>query len=467
LKFLTTLLIGLLLSFCSRPQSVLEQVKQAGELKVLTRNSPSTYYEGANGPAGFEYDLARRFADSLGVQLKLQLLSRERAILSAISRGNADMAAAGISVTPERKSHVRFGPTYQQVREQVIYRTGTPRPRSIQNLVELDLEIQRGSPHAATLASLKREYPQLVWRENAEVDTQELLELVWQQLLDGTVADSNEVALSRRFFPELRVAFDIGDKRELAWAFPPDTDDSLYLEAVRFFSKLRKTGELDQLLERHYGHVQRFDYVGTRKLMLHAQQRLPEFRELFEKAAKRYGIDWRLLAAVSYQESHWRPKARSPTGVRGLMMLTQETARQLGVTNRLDPEASIDGGAQYLVRVKGKVPERIPEPDKTWFALAAYNVGFGHLEDARVLTQRGGGDADRWIDIKKYLPLLSRKKWYKKTRHGFARGSEPVRYVESIRRYFDMLVWLDQQEQDNAELADVPSGPWSLELPFL
>jgi len=473
LKFLTTLLIGFFLSFCSRPESVLEQVKQAGELKVLTRNSPSTYFEGANGPAGFEYDLAQRFADSLGVQLKLQLLSRERGILSAVARGNADLAAAGITVTAQRKSRVRFGPTYQKVTEQVIYRTGTPRPKSIRNLVGLDLEIQKYSPHRVTLTELQHQHPQLVWRENAEADSQELLELVWQQLLDATVADSNEVAVNRRFFPELRVAFDIGEKRELAWAFPPDTDDSLYLEAVRFFGELRKSGELEQLLERYYGHVQRFDYVDTRKLILHSQERLPAFKTFFETAAEQYNIDWRLLAAVSYQESHWRPKARSPTGVRGLMMLTQKTARQIGVTNRLDPEASISGGAQYLARVKGKIPERIPEPDRTWFALAAYNVGFGHLEDARILTQRAGGDADRWIDLKKFLPLLSRKKWYKKTRHGFARGSEPVRYVEHVRRYFDMLVWLDRQERGEAadkssrEPTEAPSGPWSLELPFL
>ena len=149
---------------------------------------------------------------------------------------------------------------------------------------------------------------------------------------------------------------------------------------------------------------------------------------------------------MGYQESHWNPDAVSPTGVRGIMMLTEATARQLGVEDRVDPRQSIFGGARYLRRIKRKIPERIAEPDRTWLALAAYNIGFGHLEDARILTQANGGDPDRWEDVREHLPLLADPKWHTRTRHGYARGGQPVHYVENIRYYYDVLLWLDERQ---------------------
>jgi membrane-bound lytic murein transglycosylase F len=264
---------------------------------------------------------------------------------------------------------------------------------------------------------------------------------VWAQTIDYTIADSNELGINQRFYPELRVAMDISEPQPLAWAFPIYEDTSLYDEAVDFFEEITESGKLRQLIDRHYGHVERLDYVGTRRYMRHIEERLPEFRPLFQAAAEATDQDWRLLAAMGYQESHWDPGARSPTGVRGIMMLTLNTMRQLGLDNRLDPEQSIMGGARYIRQIKDRLPERINEPDRTWLALAAYNVGMGHLEDARILTARNGGNPDKWVSVKRYLPLLSQKKWYEKTRYGFARGHEPVQYVENIRSYFDILVW--------------------------
>ena len=173
----------------------------------------------------------------------------------------------------------------------------------------------------------------------------------------------------------------------------------------------------------------------------HTKNRLPKLIPIFKQAAATHELDWRLIAAISYQESHWNPKAVSPTGVRGLMMLTQNTAKQLGIKNRRDPVQSTEGGARYFVRMKGKIPDRITEPDRSWLALAAYNIGYGHLEDARVITERKGGNPDRWADIRDSLPLLEKKEWYKKTRYGYARGREAALYVRNIRNYYDLLNW--------------------------
>lgn len=448
-------LLALLISGCDLfPQSHLQRVQEKGILQVLTRNSATTFYEGPFGPTGLEYDLAAGFAEFLGVKLKIETPDTLSRILVDIQGGNADLAAAGLTVTEERKARINFGPSYQRITPQLVYRIGTASPRNLDGL-NGNLEVVAKSSHAEKLKSLQDEYPNLTFEENSELESQQLLDLVWEQLIDYTVADSNEVAMTRRFYPELRVAFDISPPVPLAWAFPPGEDRSLIEKAEEYFAALQESGELDQLLEHYYGYVSDFDYVGTRRYMKHIEQRLPSYRGWFREAANQTGEDWRLLAAIGYQESHWDPEAVSPTGVRGIMMLTRNTMQHMGIEeSRLDARASINGGARYFARIRNRIPKRIREPDRTWMALAAYNVGFGHLEDARILAQGAGANPDRWVDVKKYLPLLSQKKWYKKTRYGYARGREPVRYVENIRSYYDILVWMTDRE-----IPPVPASP--------
>lgn len=446
MKLLVTLLLGVFVTLCSRQPTVLEQVRQSGELRVLMRHSLTSYYRGPDGPTGFEYDLARRFAADLGVELEVLAASNQPQMVEGLRRGRADLAA-GLTVTGARRALVRFGPGYQRVAEQVVYRKGGRRPATPAELAGRRISVVANSSFVRTLAALKKTQPDLTWMETPGTSAEAQLEAVWQRRSEVTVANSHEVAMVRRFFPELRVAFDLTPPRAIAWGFPPATDSSLYLAALRFLARMRASGELERLIERHFGHVGEFDYVGTRRFMAHIEERLPRYRDEFRAAAREVDLDWRLLAAMGYQESHWKPDAVSPTGVRGIMMLTEVTAEQLGVEDRADPAQSITGGARYFRRVKEKIPERIPEPDRTWLALAAYNVGYGHLEDARVLTQRSGGDPDRWIDVERYLPRLSDKKWYARTRHGPARGGEAVRYVENVRRYYDSLVWWDNRRQ--------------------
>lgn len=457
-------LLPLLITGCDLiPKTQLEQVQDRGVLRVLTRNSATTYYEGPYGPAGVEYDLAEGFARFLGVKLQITVPDNLSEILQDVQSGAADMAAAGLTATDERRQQFNFSSSYQRITPQLVYRIGTPAP---QNLGDLhgSFEVVADSSHAERLRALQEEYPDMSFTENRELENEQLLSLVWEEVIDYTVADSNQVAISRRFYPELRVAFDISKPEPLAWAFPPGDDHSLVDKANEYLNKQRENGHLDRLLEKYYGYVADFDYVGTRRYMQHIEQRLPRYQAWFEKAGKDTGIDWRLLAAIGYQESHWNPKAVSPTGVRGLMMLTQDTMKQLGIDkSRHDPQASIEGGARYIRRVKKRLPKRIKNPDRTWMALAAYNIGFGHLEDARILTQEDGADPDKWIDVKKYLPRLSQKKWYKKTRHGYARGQEPVRYVENIRSYYDILVWVTEREHPPRP----PSPALTVESPAL
>ncbi|MFW2439811.1 MAG: transglycosylase SLT domain-containing protein, partial [Arenicellales bacterium] len=229
-------------------------------------------------------------------------------------------------------------------------------------------------------------------------------------------------------------------------------DRSLIEAADNFLKEMKASGKLDRLLDRYYGPSSKFNYINTKKLLERIDQLLPEYRDLFRKAGKETGIDWRLLAAQAYQESNWDADAVSPTGVRGIMMLTNATAKRLNIKDRRNPEESIEGGSRYLKILMDGLPERIQQPDRLWFALAAYNIGVGHLEDARILTQKAGDDPDSWLDVRKHLPLLAKPEWHKKTRHGYARGYEPVAYVNRVRGFYAILRWSDKQRKKLADM---------------
>ena len=419
--------------------SQLAAVKHRGELVILTRNSPTTYYEGAEGPTGFEYDLARAFAESLDVGLKVKTVERFTDILPRIANHEADFAAAGITVTPAREELVRFAPHYQIIRQQVVHHMRTPAPASVAGLIGKQIEVVQGTSYIERLTLLQEKHPKLEWTAITNMETEELLQQVQDSLTEFTIADSNIIAINRQFNPELRVAFDLGDPEKLAWAFPQSEDNSLFDEAKHFIETMRSSGRLAQLIDKHYGAATRFNPLNIAVYQQKIQSDLPRLKPLFEETARRQLVDWRLLAAMGYQESYWNPHATSVTGVRGIMMLTENTARQLGVRDRLDPQQSIQGGGAYLRKMIDQLPERIPEPDRTWMALASYNVGYGHLEDARMITQSQGADPDKWNDVKDRLPLLTNPAWYTKTRNGYARGYEPVEFVNRIRTYYDVL----------------------------
>lgn len=423
----------------------LDAVLKNGELTLLTYVGATTYYETPEGPAGFEYDLAKAFADYLEVDLRVVIAPRFGDLIPRLTRGDADFAA-GLTINDARLAQVRFASPYQELRQQVVYRLNNPRPTKIEDLIGREIEVHTGTSYADRLAELKQTYPALKWTESQERQTDHLLQMVWEGLLDLTVADSNVVALNSQYFPELQVAFDLQKPEPLAWAFPNTADASLYDAAMRFLAEQRQSGVLAQLIDRYYGPASRSNFVNLTVYRLRIQNRLPHYQQLLEQAAKKYQLDWRLLAATGYQESYWDPSVTSPTGVRGFMMLTKETADELGV-DRLDPGSSIEGGARYLRYLLDRLPERIESPDRLWFALAAYNVGINHLEDARILTQKQGGDPDKWNDVKERLPLLSEPKYYSKAKYGHCRGIEPVRFVNRVRTYYDVLAKLDEEEK--------------------
>lgn len=441
MKALLAIAASLFLATCSQPPSVLEQILRSGELRVVTRNLPSAYYLGAAGPQGPEFDLAQRFAASLGVRLYIYSVPNSADVLRELEARRAHIAAAGLTRGQSLPEAVAYGPPYQQVREHLIFRMGASRPPGVRSAAAGHIEVVAGSSHAQTLQSYRLRYPELAWVENPNSETEELLYRLSKREFDYTIADSNEFAISRAFHPEIRIAFDLNSGKPLAWALDA-RDTSLLNRVTAYFAGIRADGTLTDILNAYYANREQFDYIQSRDFIEHIETRLPRYSHWFKEAAEAVGVDWRLLAAIGYQESHWDPSATSFTGVQGLMMLTEETAQQLDISDRTDPRSSIFGGARYFARIRARIPARIPEPDRTWFSLAAYNVGIGHLEDARILTQLHGKNPDSWADVREHLPLLTQEKWYTRVKRGYARGWEPVRFVENIRGYRDILDWV-------------------------
>ncbi|MEZ5672982.1 MAG: membrane-bound lytic murein transglycosylase MltF [Thiotrichaceae bacterium] len=406
--------------------------------------------------------MAKRFAEELGVKLHIEITDDFSKIKQLLSQHQVDIAAAGLVVNDATNlSSLRFGPSYQKVKFQLIYREGAiPPPTNLAEIGKHKIQVIANSPHAQFLRQLQQRVPELSWEEVTRSNTTDLLVRVWGQEIPYTLVTSNEMEQMQRFYPELESGLELPDSQDLAWMFArsPQNDDSLYLAAIQFFERLRQTGELAQLLERYYGHVDEvvdFDYVNTRVFYRHVRERLPSYRLHFEQIAARHQIDWKFLAAMAYEESQWKPEAVSSTGVRGLMQLTLSAAKEVGVQNREDPFESIEGGAKYFTNIKKRINANIPEPDRTWFALAAYNVGLQHLGDAMRITVQQKDNPHRWVDVKKYLPQLGAASC-EQLRWGCARGEEPVNFVKRVRHYYDMLALFDE-EQPVFSTTDPPS----------
>jgi len=444
----TLLAITLLLTGCAESDR-LEDIKARGELVVVTRNSPTTYYDSRQGPAGFEYDLASRVAGHLGVSLRVVQAYSLAELFTSLERGEADIAAAGLTLTGTRGDRFAHTRAYAALRPQVVYKAGKQRPRQLADLESLRLVVLAGSSHSQSLAALRdTSYPQLAWREIDDVDSMALLGLVDDGHADAAVLDSNEFTAQQSLYPRLKVGFDLGSEQDMVWYLGGNGSAASLKQVIDdYFAQLAQAGELARLEELHFGHAEGVNRIGSHTFSVNMRQKLPEYEAMIRAVAEEYRLDWHLLAAMAYQESHWDPDAESPTGVQGLMMLTVPTAKEMGVSDRTDPWQSLRGGARYFKNIKRRLPGDISEPDRTYFTLAAYNIGLGHLEDARVLTERHGADPHLWQDVMEYLPLLQKSPHYQSTRYGYARGLEAVTYVQNIRHYYNILHWQELPEQ--------------------
>ncbi len=403
----------------------------------------------------FEQQLVSLFAKQLQVNAKLLPLPPDKIALSLNANG-AHIAAAGLRSS--ENAGLRFGPSYQTVSERVVCNGKALKRKD--ELVGKAIAVAAGSAQEAALHDAQLKLPDLRWETRQQRTAADLLAEVAAGKLECTVANEEQLALARNYYPNLDAAFDVAEPSRLAWAFAPAGEEALFAEAQKFFALIKQDGTLRRLLDRYYGHNERLVPMDAVAFITSMRTVLPQFRHLFEEAERLTGIDWHLLAAIGYHESHWNPLATSPTNVRGLMMLTEDTADRMDVTDRLDPRQSILAGARYLQLLKEQLPLRIADEERTWLALAAYNQGMGHLEDARILAEQAGLNPDMWSDVRKMMPLLAQPGYFEQAKHGRARGGEAVILVETVRLHYDMLKHLGLHEAPYLKTA-----PFHLKFP--
>ncbi len=443
---LTLLFLGLvfaLVMISLSNDSQLSLIERQGKLRVATLNNPMSWYLLRGEAAGFEYELVKAFAQHLNVGLDLTISPDHHALFTSLNNRSVHLVAANLLATDERQEHFYTGPVYRKTSSSVIYRQrqGRRAPSSVDELVGRRIGVVAGSSHESTLRDATASLLDIHIVSDDNQDPIDLLRAVHEGELDFAVVDQFFFGTQRSYFPGLQSAFELGEPVAVSWLLAPQRDYSLTQALHSFFAEPSTQLLISELEARYFTQENPLNYFDTVSFRTHLTERFMPLSDYFQKASEKTGIELSLLAAVGYQESHWDPDAVSPTGVRGVMMLTHAAASEVNVDDRTDAKQSILGGAQYLLNMKQRIPERIPEPDHTWFALAAYNVGLGHLHDARRLTQQLGGNPDRWTDVRSHLPKLAQERYYTQLRHGYARGHEPVRYVDNIRRYIDVFEW--------------------------
>ncbi|MFT5880022.1 MAG: membrane-bound lytic murein transglycosylase F [Moritella sp.] len=423
-------------------QTQLALIRKSGELHVKTTYGPATYYIEGNKATGLDYELLKLFSDYLGVKLIIHPHHSLSSMLDSPEKKPIALLAAGLTRTEKRQVQYKMGPGYYQVKPLLIYRKGSLRPRNLQQVSET-IYVVKSSSHEEYVQQLQRQYPELQLTYKTFPDEEILFSNLEQGNIKLVIADDTTLSQHQYYYPHLAKAFTLEQELDVVWFMPQMKDDSLANAVLEFFTIQQSNGIMEQLQEKYFGHIDTFDFVDTRTFLRRIESQLPKYEPLFRQYAGQ--LDWRLLAAASYQESHWDPRAKSPTGVRGMMMLTWPTAKTFGVTSRIDAEQSIRGGAAYLTKLIHRLPDSIPDHEKPWFALAAYNIGYSHMIDARKIAHKLGKNENSWSDVKETIPLLQQAKWYKYTRFGYARGNEAVKYVSNIRKYYDSLRWFDDQ----------------------
>jgi len=455
------LIFAIFVSSCG--ENIEQAIAKTNELVILTRVGASTYsVDATNGVSGFDHDLARRLADELGLKSRIVVAASDADILHRLKSGEAHLAASW--QTPVDDPELRSSAPYFRSHNVLVTHEASLPLASIAQLANKVVHVVAGSRQEMALREIQRKGSSLIIAASEQHNELDLLEGVATHRYEAALVNDAQFDIGSNYYPELQNALVIGPARPIVWLFAPGVDPGLVTKANDFLDKFEQSGEMDRLKDRYFGHVERLTQADSVHFIERMRTVLPQYRALFHAAQVSTGIDWRLLAALAYQESQWEPRATSPTGVRGMMMLTAETADTLGISNRLDAAQSVEAGAQYVSDLRDALPAIIGEPDRLWLALAAYNVGMGHLNAARYLATTLKANPDSWYAMKKVLPLLAQPQYYRRLKSGKGRGGEAVIMVENIRVYNDIL---KRHERPYLPLAGIQTSPELSPYPLL
>ena len=416
-----------------------DKTPHASPLHVVIRTTPAAWYFDGNTAKGIDHDLLVRFAASIGRKIEVSHVPNTPAALNALCNPQAQLAVGLLSLPAATKNQFHTAPDYGTVKQQLLYHFKQPRPSSTGDLVMENFETGNEPTQLETLLHIKQHNGDLThWTLHRDFFPHDLIKSMNQGFIEYTIADSHVMTMTKRFYSHIKEAFYVGDELPLHWVFGDCVNAEVAAAAKTFFAGIKADHTLTQILDRYYGHATQLDYPEKLAFIKNVDLHLDQYRDLFMEAADEVNMDWLLLAAVSYQESHWKPEARSPSGVEGLMMVTLEIAQEFGIEDRRNPTQSVRAGTRFLLKLKNRLPPELEEPDRSWFALAAYNVGLEHIKRAMAAAHKEGLNPLLWVEVRDFLRRPAANEWL-----DAQPLNDPFTYVYNVRAYRDLLAWLE------------------------
>ncbi|RPH52539.1 MAG: membrane-bound lytic murein transglycosylase MltF [Desulfobacteraceae bacterium] len=443
-RLFNTIIIFLFISFCvfavlekNSENNSLRHILKKGEITLITQNNAHCFYIYRDQPAGFEYELAKAFAEYLGVKLKVQIIEKWEDLIPALKDSSGAFIAASMTASPERKKTAAFSDGYMRVRQHIIVNKKNRDIQKQEDLAGHTVHVRKGMPYEEQLKKLQTRGINLKIALHEGIATEELIRDVARNEIEATVAYSNVAYLNRRYYPSVTVTGAISEYESLVWAVDKSAL-SLVSRINSFFKTIKANGKFAEIYNRYYSGIDSFDNVDVSYFYAMMQLWFPLYSQTIKDAAAKYGFDWRLIAAQAYQESHFDPLAQSHAGAHGLMQITEQTAFGLGFMDFYDPEKNIYAGVKHLKNLYN-LYDRAAGLDRLLIALAAYNIGEGHIMDARDLAVKKNLNPNNWASLSRVLPLLSEQRYYSRTKYGYCRGIEAVNYINQIMNYYDIL----------------------------
>ena len=394
---------------------------------------------------GFDYDLIKHFSNENDLRLVVIVKDDIESLFAALQAGEGDIIAASITATESRKAKgLSFSTRYLNVTEQLVGKVGARGQEVSEGEFSLDqlggktIVVNPQTSFYARLKAIKDSGVDINIKKRPGVTTEELISAVLSGEYDYTLADSHLVAIEKTYRDDLDVVMDFGDKRDIAFVLRPN-QPALMAAMNRYVGKNYRGVFFNVTYNKYFKNKRKM--VQYRENRVLAGKQLSPYEPLVKREAINHKIDWRLLTAQMYQESKFDPDAKSFAGAQGLMQVLPRTAKQFGYKNLYQPENGIGAGTTYLSWLRDRFPGELSLDQRTYFTLAAYNAGTGHVRDARKLAKQLGKDPTQWFgNVEEAMLLLAKPAYAKKARFGYVRGSEPVRYVRSIRdRYLGYL----------------------------
>ena len=420
-----------------------EGIQQRGSIRVLTTNDAVSYFLHKGQQRGFDYELIRLFAKKHGLRVDVIVPPSSAELVPWLLQGRGDVIAAMMPPDVPPHPELAFSPPYLLVEEVLIQSSREQRVMSVEQLRGRKIEVPGASAFWRTLNGLQKTAgPFILVTAPAGVEPPELVEKVAEGAVLSTVVSVpwSKAALSGRF--DVMATLAVGSHEA---AFATRADAPKLQQKLSDFVKqhvhkrpdgrIAGSAEYNVLRTTYLEDTRRFDAA---RIALATPDRISKYDDVIKKYANMYGIDWRLMAAQSYQESGFDPSARSWVGAVGLFQVMPATGAEMGFSDLKDPEQGVHAGIKYMAKLIDSFEKEVAFKQRVRFALAAYNAGRGHVEDARDLAASMKLDRNKWFgNVEKAMLLLEMPRYFRKARYGYCRGSEPVKYVSEIQSLYD------------------------------